>query len=458
MKRPICFLIAAVMSSALLAGCGESDSSSKHPSLLDEINNSSQTEDTGGGTSGRSTSYEWVLSPTIEAENIIAPDGAQVNTEGIENNAYMRVAILKRDGMYGFIDYNGVIMVKPEYSDYYIDYDGKMTLSRVTSEGTEYCAIDESGYITHVGTDRAIKDRFFFYDDAKQQCYYQNYKDKFAKPYNGKKMVAVQSINATDKGNDKFEVEIIDERFALCQNNELLTEYEYDDAYLPIYKGTGSTCIALCKDGKWGYVNGKGEQIIDFICDAIPQSSLASDLQVSEGLHPYLFAGKYIAVSVNSRFGYYNKKGEVIVTPGEFEQARPVLNGLAWVRKDGKWGVVQIGEIDESLVITTTTTTTTKKVETTKYTGTWATTTTTAAETTTETEKTEKTKKTKKTKETEPPAPTETETPAPTETEPPAPTETEPPQTEAPVTDPPATDPPATDPPAEQPAEQAAEQ
>ncbi len=441
MKRPIIFLLTAALAGSMLAGCGNTESSSKHPSLLDEINNSSAGENNGGGDSSRSTSYEWVLSPTISAENIIAPDGAQVNTEGVINNAYMRVAIIKRDGFYGFIDYNGTIMVKPEYTDYYIDYDGKMTLSKVTSDGTEYCAIDESGYIVHNGSDRAIKDRYFFFDDSNKQCFYQNYKDKYAKAYNGKKLVAVQSISAEKKGENKYGVTINNESFALCQNNELLTGYEYEDAYIPIYKGTGSTGIALCKGGKWGYVNGKGELIIDFICDAVPQSSLASNLLVSEGLHPYLFTGDYVPVSVNSRFGYYDKKGAVVVSPGEFEQARPVLNGLAWVRKDGLWGVVQIGEIDESLVITTTTTTTTKKVTTTAYTGTWETTTTT-------TEETEKeTKKTKKTKETEAETkPTETEPPVtdPPQTEPPV---TDPPQTDPPVTDPPQTDPPATDPP-----------
>ena len=451
MKRSVCLLLSAALAGSMLAGCGNSDESSKHPSLLDEINNSTAGEDVGGGDSSRSVSYEWVIDPSISAENIIAPDGAQVNTEGVINNAYYRVAIIKRDGLYGFIDYKGVVMVKPEYNDYYIGYDGKMTLSKVTNEGTQYCAIDEFGNIIYTGADRAIKDRYFFYDDAKQQCYYQNYKDKYAKAYNGKKLVAVQSINAEEKGENKYSVEITDESFALCQNGELLSGYEYDDAYLPIYKGTGTTGIALCKGGKWGYVNGKGELIIDFICDDVPQSSLAGSMLVSEGLHPYLFSGDYVVVSVNGRFGYYDKKGNVVVSPGEFEQARPVLNGLAWVRKDGLWGVVQIGEIDEKLNITTTTTTTTTKATTTQYTGTWATTTTTTAETTAET--TKKTKKTKETKATTE-ATTEATQPPVTETDPPA---TEPPATETDppvVTDPPQTDPPATDPPAAEPVQE----
>ena len=110
MKRSVCLLLSAALAGSMLAGCGNSDESSKHPSLLDEINNSSQGENAGGGDSSRSVSYEWVIDPSVSAENIIAPDGAQVNTEGVINNAYYRVAIIKRDGLYGFIDYKGVVI------------------------------------------------------------------------------------------------------------------------------------------------------------------------------------------------------------------------------------------------------------------------------------------------------------------------------------------------------------
>ena len=112
-----------------------------------------------------------------------------------------------------------------------------------TSDEHEWARAARSG-------DPVAQDRYFFYDDAKKQCYYQNYKDTYAKAYNGKKLVAVQGITADEKGDNKYNVEITNESFALCLNNELLTDYEYEDAYLPIYKGTGTTGIALCKDGK----------------------------------------------------------------------------------------------------------------------------------------------------------------------------------------------------------------
>ena len=445
---------AAAVAAAMLVSCGNTEESSKRPSLLDEINNSSGDGSGGGGsTINRMTGYEWVIMPSIEAENIICPDGAQVYADDVINNAYYRVAILERDGLYGFIDYGGSVIVKPEYTDYYIDYDGQMTLMKVTKDGTEYCAIDKYGYTVHTGQERKVNERQFFYDSGRKKTFYQNYGDSAAKEYTGSRLMAVQQANATDRGDGTYAIELVNEKIALVHNNELITDFIYDSAYYSIYKSTFKTGMALEKEGKWGYFDGDGNQIIDFICDVVPHASLASSFSASEGIHPYLFADDYVAVSVGSRFGYYDREGNVVVTPGEFEQARPVLNGLAWVRKDGKWGVIQIGEIDESLNITTTTTTTTPATTTTaKWTGTWETTTTEETEETTE--KPEETKKT--TKKTEKKTKATTEKPAETtpEATEPVTQQTDPPDTTPEVTDPPADDPPETQPPEEQPAQE----
>lgn len=449
LKAIVPLMLAAVM----LAGCGSSEDSSKRPSLLDEINNSGTDGGGGGNGPGRATGYEWLIDPTIEAENIIAPDGAQVYADEVINNAYFRVAIIERDGLYGFIDYNGSVIVKPEYTDYYIDYDGQMNLMRVTNEGTEYCAVDKHGYVVYTGVDRKVNERFFYYDSGLGKTFYQNYGDDYSKEYTGSRVIAVQEAQATDKGKGKYDIEITNDKYAIIKDNELLSDFIYEDAYFSIYKSTFKTGMALEKDGKWGYFDGNGEQVIDFICDVVPHASLASSFSASEGIHPYLFADDYVAVSVNSRFGYYDRDGNVVVTPGEFEQARPVLNGMAWVRKGGKWGVIQIGEIDEKLNITTTTTTTTTKATTAKWTGT-----TTAAseketeETTKEPEETEKTeketKKTKKTEEEKTEKPQETTKPPETTTT----TEqvTQPPETTPEQTEPAVTEPPEETPPQEQ--------
>lgn len=57
----------------------------------------------------------------------------------------------------------------------------------------------------------------------------------------------------------------------------------------------------------------------------------------------YLPSEGYIALNKGQNAGYYDIKGNEIVTVGTFAEARPVHNGLAWVKdkKTGLWGVIK---------------------------------------------------------------------------------------------------------------------
>ena len=74
------------------------------------------------------------------------------------------------------------------------------------------------------------------------------------------------------------------------------------------------------KDGKWGYINTKGEQIIECKFD--------DAWGFNEGL---------ASVQKDSKWGYINTKGEQIVEC-KFDDACDFNEGFAWVKKDGKWG------------------------------------------------------------------------------------------------------------------------
>ena len=76
------------------------------------------------------------------------------------------------------------------------------------------------------------------------------------------------------------------------------------------------------KDGKYGYINTKGEQIIeckfDYACD------------FSEG---------FARVQKDYKWGYVNTKGEQIVEC-KFDDVWSFNEGFAGVAKDGKWGYI----------------------------------------------------------------------------------------------------------------------
>ena len=39
---------------------------------------------------------------------------------------------------------------------------------------------------------------------------------------------------------------------------------------------------------------------------------------------------------------YIDINGDDIIENGIFEEVRPVYNGMAWVKQDGKWGVIKL--------------------------------------------------------------------------------------------------------------------
>jgi len=78
----------------------------------------------------------------------------------------------------------------------------------------------------------------------------------------------------------------------------------------------------VLKDGKCGYINTKGEQIVE--C----KFNYACNL--SEG---------FAAVAKDGKLGYINTKGEQIVEC-KFDDAYDFNEGFARVQKDGKWGYI----------------------------------------------------------------------------------------------------------------------
>ena len=79
---------------------------------------------------------------------------------------------------------------------------------------------------------------------------------------------------------------------------------------------------AVLKDDRWGYINTKGEQIIECKFDDAGN--------FSEG---------FAVVFKDGKCGYINTKGEQIVEC-KFDGVRDFHEGFAAVEKDGKWGYI----------------------------------------------------------------------------------------------------------------------
>ena len=307
--------------------------------------------------------YTWFVEPSISCENIIVFDGSQIDTSLPEiNQMYRSLAVICQNGLYGFIDYNGSVIIRPKYKYYMIDPGGQIVLYNITNakKGTrEYCTMDKDGHVVDSFSPHKGARVRYYYDEENKKIYAsRESRDWAIEEYKDKKPVVAQkaSVYETYGRVELVEPEKGEGGYGLISDGEIVLDFEYDDCFTPAGR-TGT--FALKKGDKWGYFNSKGEKIIDIKCDGFFSSYNGELCDEMDSGHPYLFSEDLLAVSIGSSFGYYNAEGGCLVKSSEFAQARPVHHLKAWVYKDGYWGIISFGEDDEEPVTTTTTTTTT---------------------------------------------------------------------------------------------------
>ena len=310
--------------------------------------------------------YTWFIQPRISAENIIVFDGSQINSDLDEiNQMYRELAVICQNGLYGFIDYNGSIVIKPEYKYYFLDPGGQIVLYNIKDKKNnvrEYCTMDDEGHIATSYDSHGSSRVKYYYDTENRKCYVtRESEDWSVKEYTDKKAVVAQKASVYESYGrmELVEPEEGQGGYGIVSDGEIVLDFEYDDYYAPPYKGGGTTAFALKKDDKWGYFTPKGEKLIDFRCDGIFSAYNGEMSDEIDSGHPFLYSEDFLAVSINSSFGYYNMDGKCLVRSSEFAQARPVHHKKAWVCVDGMWGIISFGEDDEEPITTTTTTTTT---------------------------------------------------------------------------------------------------
>lgn len=92
-------------------------------------------------------------------------------------------------------------------------------------------------------------------------------------------------------------------------------------------------------DGKWGYYDAKGNEIL-------PCEYGASAIQIYDENGnivnvPYHATEGILTLNRNGKWGYADTRGNML-TDFEFEEARPVINGKAWVKTAEGWGVIAL--------------------------------------------------------------------------------------------------------------------
>ena len=300
--------------------------------------------------------YKWLKEPSIKAANIITPDASQMNTKNKFDHAFLNGSIIFNNSKYGFIDYDGNILLEPSYDNYYFCSCGQMILfDKQDGKITRSCALNVDGTVDTNVLMHDFEYSEYFWDESKSKAYVKHSSKSFANEYTDDNAVVVMRTPVEQIDNSNYSIPVSsNSQYGLLKDGKIKTELVYEDYYVPAYRKIKSTAVAFKKNGKWGYVNEEGNEIIPFECSDV-FSAFNGNLS-EEKPHPYLFSYGYVPVCIDSKYCYYDMEGNKVASTVDFEQARPVINGRAWVKQSGKWGVIKLGEIKDYGEVTATTT------------------------------------------------------------------------------------------------------
>ena len=280
---------------------------------------------------------EWKVEPTIEAEDILVSD------EYGNNIAYDQCSIIKQNGKYGIIQYDGSYIANPEYEDYFYDsvYEIAVSDPRVENSDTikDTLVTPDDGEL-NISTDtvwgRGNITNKYIYDETSNQVYCITAPPDRANVYSKSIGTLVEDyrtdiLGEYDEDNNSYaisrDVTFFNEtspKYGIAKDGKLIVPCEYEDGCMNFSGGV----TALKKDGKWGYFDQNGMQIIDFICEPFASKVLYGGWDKGKGTstsYPFL-SSDYIPVKIDGKCGYYDTSGNEVIPCGTFEDVRPVHN------------------------------------------------------------------------------------------------------------------------------------
>lgn len=300
------------------------------------------------------TNYDWVIKPTIEADDIItANEGFEdynKNSEYVERYGGFdttRVAVIYNDEKYSFIKYNGKIISANGATGYcFMSPVHKFMLYTDNKDYTlskDYTISDEPFGVEGVSM-------LYYWDEESSKCYctFGHGSGASNTPTNITCPVAKCTIKEENDMTYCYPVE--NSKYAIYSKGKLITDFKYDYAYMAFDEITSiekQYVIPYCMSDKWGYYNSDGKEILPCEYNA-SFKFMNTDFYQDDVNVPYLDSEGLLCVQNESGAGYVDLDGNVVIPLDEFEETRPVFNGFAWAKKDGKWGVIKLKNTDDS--------------------------------------------------------------------------------------------------------------
>ncbi|MBR3267502.1 MAG: WG repeat-containing protein [Oscillospiraceae bacterium] len=347
-----------------------------------------------------SDAFDWEVYPEIKADDIIVGDNYHIDyssgTQKYLSSPYVYIrrgeepnasyGLIGYDGKYGLMSDDKQQGVEPTYNcfngdkfygldDFIAVYDGKSgytVFSEYDNKSDEWKlkAVENASGTPGIGT--AATTYFIDENDGKLYRYNELENQPQVIEEDPDTSYVVQKIDYVPSKYGLGKSSTDNELYYLYNNSlkKTLTEgYRHVYANRPYCKKADGlsgeyTTVAFSNDGtKWdiydysGNLIASGLEAFDCNDNLTPWwKPVTNFFEESDEPHyydmanlyacsmPFCSTEGYIAAKIGGKCGYLDMEGNETVKFGVFEDVRPVHNGKAWVKYDGRWGVISFDE------------------------------------------------------------------------------------------------------------------
>lgn len=304
-------------------------------------------------------SYTWIVEPKIEADDIYYlrdHDECSYSSNELERQKFSDYAVIRQGDKVGLIRNDGTMAGEVVYDDIYVTASISLEnpyILRVQSDTENYYLDETAGILEREeggdGPDIAGIGGIFYFCGQLYNIK-ETYEDVYEVDMGGnlpptQKTIPVkqsESIFDSSVSGDAWTwYEELPEVYAVYSNGELVTDFVYEEC-----GSESSGLLAVKQDEKWGYVNESGEVVIPLEYDASWEQYIFNYGEAKD--YCYAASEGYVTLVKDGVWEMRNTEGVLVIAPGVFDEILPVYNHKCWVKKDGKWGVIEMESVQNT--------------------------------------------------------------------------------------------------------------
>ena len=313
--------------------------------------------------------YTWVVKPEIEADDIYylrGKDEFSHSENEMQKQLLNRYAVIKTGDTYGLIGMDGKWYKDLKCTEVGVVLDYYNLKIKDSIYSTEYGTekndfyVDENDELKETvamyGSDYGMQGTYYYYNNVLHNSMIVTSEEQMLPVILNELTTAIPLRQASkeypggiyedENGQTAGITKWLDDtksKYAIWNDNKLQTDFIYDEC-----GSENSGLLAVKKDGKWGYVDNKGNVVIPLKYDASwtgysPVGMMDGSYQVTKS-YCYAASEGYVTLIKDGKWEIRSTDNKAIILPGIFEKILPVYDGKCWVKKNGKWGVIELNK------------------------------------------------------------------------------------------------------------------